>query len=53
MADERVDFIIENVASLCHIDRGDRSNLSSAASSSKAVKEFLDDPRYASQQFVQ
>ena len=47
MSDERVRFIIDNVYALCRLQTRDAlSELQGQAGSSKAVSEFLEDPRY-------
>lgn len=47
MGDERVRFILDNVYALCRLQNRDAlAELQSQASSSKAVSEFLEDPRY-------
>lgn len=49
MGDERVKFILDNVYALCRLQSRDAlADLQSQASSSKAVSEFLEDPRFVS-----
>ncbi len=44
MSDQRVDFLVESVLSICQISERDR--LSNKLLKSRDVTEFLDDPRY-------
>lgn len=45
MSDNRISFIVDSVHSLCQLNEDEKQNVSSSATKSKEVQNFLDDPR--------